>query len=285
MQLLAPMMPHLAEECWRALGAKGLVAEAPWPVLDRSLLVEDAITLPVQVNGKKRADVTVARDADQAAIEAAVLSLDAVRRATGGAAGAQDHRRAAEDRECRRLNAWPAAASGSLAVALAAGAVSACFRPLYGPTASGERLEDVLAAIEVAEGRDARSTASASAITCAASWSSTSTARASRRRSATSSRSRSATSATSPIVDTATGRAVAATLNGDVDLHPDESRRHRDDREGHGQRLGELRPLGAALRRRARRARRRDPGREAPRGADQDAARGGAACRNPDARA
>ncbi|MFL5199855.1 MAG: leucine--tRNA ligase, partial [Microvirga sp.] len=84
LRLLAPMMPHLAEECWRALGAKGLVAEAPWPVLDRSLLVEEAITLPVQVNGKKRADVTVARDADQSAIEAAVLSLDAVRRATEG---------------------------------------------------------------------------------------------------------------------------------------------------------------------------------------------------------
>jgi leucyl-tRNA synthetase len=83
-QLLAPMMPHLAEECWAALGAGALVAEAPWPVLDRSLLVENAITLPVQVNGKKRADVTVARDADQAAIEAAVLSLDAVRRAMEG---------------------------------------------------------------------------------------------------------------------------------------------------------------------------------------------------------
>jgi leucyl-tRNA synthetase len=78
------MMPHLAEECWQALGCKGLAAEAPWPTLDRKLLVEDAITLPVQVNGKKRADVTVARDADQAAIEAAVLSLDAVRRATEG---------------------------------------------------------------------------------------------------------------------------------------------------------------------------------------------------------
>jgi leucyl-tRNA synthetase len=85
-QLLAPMMPHLAEECWAALGAKGLAAEAPWPAVDRSLLVENAITLPVQVNGKKRADVTAARDADQAAIEAAVLSLDAVRRAMEGRA-------------------------------------------------------------------------------------------------------------------------------------------------------------------------------------------------------
>ena len=83
-QMLAPMMPHLAEECWAAIGGAGLVAETPWPELDRSLLIEEAITLPVQVNGKKRADVTVARDADQAAIESAVLSLDAVRRAMEG---------------------------------------------------------------------------------------------------------------------------------------------------------------------------------------------------------
>ena len=65
-------------------GRQGLVAEAAWPEVDRSLLVENLVTLPVQVNGKKRADVTVARDADQATIEAAVLSLDAVRRAIEG---------------------------------------------------------------------------------------------------------------------------------------------------------------------------------------------------------
>jgi leucyl-tRNA synthetase len=57
------MMPHLAEECWAALGHDRLVAEAPWPALESGLLVEDTITLPVQVNGKKRADVTVAREA------------------------------------------------------------------------------------------------------------------------------------------------------------------------------------------------------------------------------
>ncbi|WP_112661941.1 leucine--tRNA ligase [Microvirga flavescens] len=85
-QLLAPMMPHLAEECWTALGLPGLAAQAAWPELDRSLLVENAITLPVQVNGKKRADVTIARDADQAAVEAAVLSLEAVQKALEGKA-------------------------------------------------------------------------------------------------------------------------------------------------------------------------------------------------------
>jgi leucyl-tRNA synthetase len=83
-QLLAPMMPHLAEEAWEVLGHPGLAAEAAWPEVERALLVEDTITLPVQVNGKKRADVTVARDADQASIEAAVLSLDAVQKAMEG---------------------------------------------------------------------------------------------------------------------------------------------------------------------------------------------------------
>jgi len=85
-QMFAPMMPHLAEECWAALGHRTLVAEAAWPVLDSSLLVEATVTLPVQVNGKKRADVTVARDAGETDIEAAVLQLDAVRRANAGRA-------------------------------------------------------------------------------------------------------------------------------------------------------------------------------------------------------
>ena len=85
-QLIAPMMPHLAEECWNALGRSGLVAEEPWPALDHDLLVEDEITLPVQINGKKRADVTVPRDADAKAVEAAVLALEAVQRALEGKA-------------------------------------------------------------------------------------------------------------------------------------------------------------------------------------------------------
>jgi leucyl-tRNA synthetase len=83
-QLFAPMMPHLAEECWAALGHTELAATQPWPQLEPNLLVEDSITLPVQVNGKKRADVTVPRDAGNSDIEAAVLSLDAVKRALEG---------------------------------------------------------------------------------------------------------------------------------------------------------------------------------------------------------
>ncbi|AWI91622.1 leucine--tRNA ligase [Methylobacterium sp. DM1] len=83
-QLIAPMMPHLAEESWRVLGGAGLVAEASWPQADQALLVEDEVTLPVQINGKKRADVTVPRDADTKAVEAATLALEPVQRALEG---------------------------------------------------------------------------------------------------------------------------------------------------------------------------------------------------------
>jgi leucyl-tRNA synthetase len=83
-QLFQPMMPHLAEECWTALGHKELIAEAAWPKVEESLLVEDTITLPVQVNGKKRAEVTAPRNATSAEIEAAVLKLPEVQRALDG---------------------------------------------------------------------------------------------------------------------------------------------------------------------------------------------------------
>jgi leucyl-tRNA synthetase len=95
-QLFHPMMPHLAEECWAALGqANGggapstharLVAEQRWPEVEPDLLIEDSVTLPVQVNGKRRGEVTVPRDAENSAIEAAVLALDAVKRALDGKA-------------------------------------------------------------------------------------------------------------------------------------------------------------------------------------------------------
>jgi leucyl-tRNA synthetase len=85
-QLFQPMMPHLAEECWAALGHTTLAAAQPWPQAEADLLVEDTMTLPVQVNGRKRADVTVARDAANGDIEAAVLALEAVQRALEGKA-------------------------------------------------------------------------------------------------------------------------------------------------------------------------------------------------------
>jgi leucyl-tRNA synthetase len=83
-RLFHPMMPHLAEECWAVLGHKTLVATEAWPQVEPALLVEDTVSLPVQVNGKKVALVTVSRDAGKGDIEAAVLALDAVKRALDG---------------------------------------------------------------------------------------------------------------------------------------------------------------------------------------------------------
>ncbi len=74
-QLFAPMMPHLAEECWARLGHKVPVAETAWPIAEPALVVEDVISLPVQVNGKKRGDLVIERAADHAAIEAARLGV------------------------------------------------------------------------------------------------------------------------------------------------------------------------------------------------------------------
>jgi leucyl-tRNA synthetase len=83
-QIIAPMMPHLAESCWHALGCDGWVAETAWPQADASLLVSDTMTLPVQVNGKKRDEITVPKDADDAAIEVVVRSLESVAKAIEG---------------------------------------------------------------------------------------------------------------------------------------------------------------------------------------------------------
>ncbi|WP_159589417.1 leucine--tRNA ligase [Chelativorans xinjiangense] len=83
--LVAPFMPHLAEECWARIGGNSLVAAGTWPDYDADLVVDNDIVLPVQINGKKRGDLTIARDADQAAVEKAVLGLDFVQKALNGA--------------------------------------------------------------------------------------------------------------------------------------------------------------------------------------------------------
>jgi leucyl-tRNA synthetase len=83
-RLSAPMVPHLAEECWALLGHETLVAEEPWPKADKALLTEDSVTIAVQVNGKRRDELTIARDASKEDIEAEALKLDNVVRAIGG---------------------------------------------------------------------------------------------------------------------------------------------------------------------------------------------------------
>ena len=62
--MIGPMMPHLAEECWARLGYNTLLANQPWPQADPALLVDDMITIAVQVNGKRRDELTIARTAD-----------------------------------------------------------------------------------------------------------------------------------------------------------------------------------------------------------------------------
>ena len=84
-QLMAPMTPHLAEECWTLLGGEGLIADAPWPVADEAMLVEDSVTLPIQVNGKRRGELTVPRDMAKEEIEKLALAHDGVVRALDGA--------------------------------------------------------------------------------------------------------------------------------------------------------------------------------------------------------
>jgi leucyl-tRNA synthetase len=83
-QLIGPMMPHLAEECWARLGYNTLLAKQPWPEADPGLLVDDQITIAVQVNGKRRDELSVDRDAPRGQIEAAALALPTVQRALDG---------------------------------------------------------------------------------------------------------------------------------------------------------------------------------------------------------
>jgi leucyl-tRNA synthetase len=82
--LINPMMPHLAESCWEALGKQGLASDALWPNVDPSLLVDDEVTLPVQINGKRRAEITVPKGKPAAEVEVLVLALDAVQKALEG---------------------------------------------------------------------------------------------------------------------------------------------------------------------------------------------------------
>src|SRR5690606_26169268 len=70
-QMIAPFAPHFAEECWERLGQEGSVFDSAWPEFDAALTVEDTVTVAVQVGGKTRGTITIARDADQAVAEAA----------------------------------------------------------------------------------------------------------------------------------------------------------------------------------------------------------------------
>ena len=82
--MIGPMMPHLAEECWARLGYHTLLVDQPWPEADPALIVDDTITIAVQVNGKRRDELTIARAASNADVEAAALKLEPVAKALDG---------------------------------------------------------------------------------------------------------------------------------------------------------------------------------------------------------
>jgi leucyl-tRNA synthetase len=83
-QLMQPMTPHLAEEVWALLGGPGLCARAPWPIADAALLVDDTVTLPIQINGKRRGEITVPKDMALAEVEALALANEDVQRFLAG---------------------------------------------------------------------------------------------------------------------------------------------------------------------------------------------------------
>jgi leucyl-tRNA synthetase len=76
--LLSPLAPHLAEELWSLLGGTKSLAYEPWPTFDPQLVEDAVIDVPVQINGKLRAKVTVAAKADQATVEAAARREDLI---------------------------------------------------------------------------------------------------------------------------------------------------------------------------------------------------------------
>jgi len=85
-QLMSPMTPHLAEDIWAHQGGEGLIANAPWPKADDAMLVDDTVTLPIQINGKRRSEIIVAKDLPKEEVEKLALADDAVIKALNGGA-------------------------------------------------------------------------------------------------------------------------------------------------------------------------------------------------------
>jgi leucyl-tRNA synthetase len=83
-RLIAPFIPHMAEECWARIGGEGLVIDADWPIADPALLVEDTVTLPLQVNGKRRGEIQVAKGTAQDEVQRLALLEEGVARALEG---------------------------------------------------------------------------------------------------------------------------------------------------------------------------------------------------------
>ncbi|MFK7939856.1 MAG: leucine--tRNA ligase [Roseovarius sp.] len=84
-QLMSPMTPHLSEELWQTLGGEGMIIHAPWPVADEAMLKDDTVTMPIQINGKRRAEISVSPDMPKDEVENLAMAQDAVIKALDGA--------------------------------------------------------------------------------------------------------------------------------------------------------------------------------------------------------
>ncbi|MFK7843356.1 MAG: class I tRNA ligase family protein, partial [Sphingorhabdus sp.] len=84
-RIVAPMVPHIAEEAWALFGESDLIANAPWPEVDESLLVEDEVTIAVQVRGKLRDTLTAAKGSSKEHLEELALASEKVQRSLDGA--------------------------------------------------------------------------------------------------------------------------------------------------------------------------------------------------------
>ena len=83
-QLMSPMTPHLSEELWEKLGENTLIAKQPWPTVDETLLTDSTITMPIQINGKRRGQIEVKKDLDPTELEKLVISEMVVQKALNG---------------------------------------------------------------------------------------------------------------------------------------------------------------------------------------------------------
>jgi leucyl-tRNA synthetase len=83
-QLMAPVTPHLSEELWERLGEKTMIAQQPWPTVDETLLTDDTITMPIQINGKRRGQIEVQKNLTPPEIESLALAEIAVQKALNG---------------------------------------------------------------------------------------------------------------------------------------------------------------------------------------------------------
>jgi leucyl-tRNA synthetase len=84
MLMLSPIVPHITHVLWHELGHKAAIVDCSWPAVDEAALVQDTVTLVVQVNGKVRGKVNVPADAEQSAVESVIMAQDNVQKHIGG---------------------------------------------------------------------------------------------------------------------------------------------------------------------------------------------------------